>query len=99
MISSQSTLECGYGQGIASGCVSVTRGTNEQTKKPGPANVVWMVGGRCTRPVFGWYFSMANAQGYTKPSQPTTSSQPQGDSRRALPSSTYQSSSPSPFAK
>ena len=63
MTSSQSTLECGYGHGMASGWVSVMRGTNEHTRKPGPANVEWTVGGRCTRPVFGWYFSIANAMG------------------------------------
>ena len=38
-----------------------------------PANVEWMVGGRWTSPVFGWYFRMSNANGQTVPSQPTTS--------------------------
>ena len=32
-------------------------------KKPGDAKVAWIVGGKCTRPVFGWYFSIANAHG------------------------------------
>src|ERR1035437_6985728 len=73
MTSSQSTELCGEGQGIASGGGSVTRGANEQMSALRPPNVEWMVGGRWTSPVFGWYFRMSNVKGQTVPSQPTTS--------------------------
>src|SRR3569832_1581426 len=73
MTSAQSTEACGYGQGIASGCVAVRRGTNEQTSAFEPANVEWIVGGRCTMPDYGWYARIGNANGHTVPSHPTTS--------------------------
>ena len=50
MNSSQSTDECGYGHGIASGWKSSGRGTKLQISAPRAANVPCHVGGRCTEP-------------------------------------------------
>src|SRR6187401_340006 len=82
MISSHDGELCGYGQGIASGAKSTSRGTKLQISAPRAANVPCHVGGRCTDDTRGWNARIGNAHGYTEPSQPTTSN---GESSSAKP--------------
>ena len=50
-----------------------SRGTNEQTTKPGPSNVWCTGGGWWMRPTIGSKSWIEKAYGYRQPSQPTTS--------------------------